>query len=1020
MISVIDTFPWTAQDQTGGGAIQEVLLDGQKVLYVFGNTQAGGTVVGSPAAGIFRVYKSVDSGLTWVPVASVDLGATTVMFNPATDLEERGGVTYIHALGYIAHPTEPERYNLIKLVFNTINNTLSAPLVLIEGSKLASAYGFIITRGGTRIISTAVLDPLGPDWIPQNYSTVVIELDRGDNLIYGGPPINQDNPSGTYYTGTWPAPYNTTLRGGLAMSTSFLVEDDAGQIELYTVTHSKLIDTSRPPEVYIQQQVRHRPGVWTEPESVWKFDARYIDDKLTVVAYGQKRFLTLSYYTQTPKAGLVQSALAVLGFQDPNGFHWRGITLPSTDLVSWSEPMIQVDVDNNLHLIALRHTRASVAKSFQRKGTLTVMELDEFTLLTTPLTGAFNTLMFRWLRGRLTPNDAISKWMVIGEQGEGTDGRTGGSSFFVSKRNIAPKAILKPNTISIRRGVPVEFDARDSVDPDHNILSYQWEHTLDYPGVALTPSADGKTATLLVPKSIGPKLRTFDVKVKVTETDSDDHLFDAAVSHVTLPANVAPTISFAANPIQATRNTDLTVTATINDADADTLTFSWKQVAGSPVEIKDKETLSPTFKLYRLLPKGEALKFLLTASDGVNPKVEALLVVNASAMDGSLADRRVLGRTFFKNDVRRLTIAERHTPGKWDDVDTSAIASDFFRFKFSTAVSGEERYTYISRTSVVCFAQWDTPGMFYRRRIVVPGTGFVDARHAENDVTFGLTADGRILAYQSNGTAGSSDWPDAIIPTSLAPGSFNRIECSTVSNNRRVLVVSGPAGVLLLQIHDKTFEIVGSLMLSTSTELLYGADNAIFVRFADLESLRSGRVLVGTMDPYDPQNPTASRMSYETLVDLAQRRIVGSWDVTALKSIRVWTGELLFDDGTGYMGRPTAPVITTVDFVEGHGATFFWKQERIDLIDAYEIQVREDGGEWNVLTTLGSGSILSYQYRGFAANQTYELRIRSLNRDGASPWSNVVTHIAAADGWVEAGWVHPSWVEHKTSEKWVI
>lgn len=1015
MISIIDTSPWTTQDQTGGGAIHEIVVKGQKCLYVFGNTSAGGSDVGAPDRGTFRVYKSVDYGFTWEVVASLPLGSRTVMFNPATALEMRFGNPLIHILGYVAHPTEPDRHNLVKIAFNPLDNSLSTPLVLVTGTKLAAAYGFVITASGQRIISTAALDPLGPAAIPQNYSMFIMELDRNDNVVSVQPPVEVEEGA------AWPTPYNSVLRGGLSLSTTTLVDAD-GQVELYTVSHSKSIDPSRPPETRITLQIRRRTGEWSDPSEIWKFDSRYIDDKLTVTTQNQRRFLTLSYYQQSSKTGISQSCVMLFGFQDPNGYHWRGLNLDATPTVSWSEPMIQTDTEDNVYLVVLRHIRPSIAKPYPRRGVLTVMSVNDSTMILTPTVGAFANLQFRWLRGKMTPNDPDVKWAVVGEQADNLSGTTGGAALFVSKKNLAPHAILKPGIATARRGIPLEFDASDSFDPDQNTLAYVWTHTSNLPGVTLTPGASGRTASLLVPKTIGPAPTTFEVVVQVKEVGSDDLFSDVATATVHVDANVAPTITFTSNPISAARNTDVIVGATLADADADSMKFQWKQVAGTPVVMEGANTLTPTLKLYRLLTSGETLKFRLTASDDINFPVEALLSVTVPAIPLSLVDKRMLGRSFFVNDVRRLTVSERHTPGQWNAVDTSAIATDYFRFKFSTMIDGEERYIYVSPTSVVCFAQWDSPLWFFRRRITLPGTTILDAKHVETDVTFVLTSAGTILVYKSPGPVGNSDWPDAVIPTSLPPGSFNRIEASVVSNNRRVLVVSGSAGVQLIQVHDVTFETVGTLMLSVDTELLYGANPVVFVRFADLESLRSGRILVGTQDAYDPANPTATRHNYETLVDLPQRRITGSWDTTTLKSSKVWTGELLYDSGTGYMGRPNAPVITTIDVggADGVDATLHWNQDRLDLIDSYEVQASEGGAAFHTVAMLGSGSILSYPLKNVSSTDTYRVRLRSINKDGASPWSKEVTHIATAEGWVEAGWVSPTWVEHKTTERWVL
>ena len=97
----------------------------------------------------------------------------------------------------------------------------------------------------------------------------------------------------------------------------------------------------------------------------------------------------------------------------------------------------------------------------------------------------------------------------------------------------------------------------------------------------------------------------------------------------------------------------------------------------------------------------------------------------------------------------------------------------------------------------------------------------------------------------------NTDAPDQNATINLSSvssmSSFNKIFATTSFGGSRVIVLTGPGGCLLLQVNNKTSQIQGSLELTVESGLLYGIDNVQFVRTSNVESLNTGKILIGTI-----------------------------------------------------------------------------------------------------------------------------------------------------------------------------
>jgi hypothetical protein len=84
-----------------------------------------------------------------------------------------------------------------------------------------------------------------------------------------------------------------------------------------------------------------------------------------------------------------------------------------------------------------------------------------------------------------------------------------------------------------------------------------------------------------------------------------------------------------------------------------------------------------------------------------------------------------------------------------------------------------------------------------------------------------------------------------------------------------------------------------------------------------------------------------SGTTYESLINLSNHQIIGTWDKSKLKNQFVNSGEILFDHDTTYAGAPAPPVLLTPSSIYAGvntNITLAWVQNRSDLVSGYNIQ----------------------------------------------------------------------------------
>jgi hypothetical protein len=134
--------------------------------------------------------------------------------------------------------------------------------------------------------------------------------------------------------------------------------------------------------------------------------------------------------------------------------------------------------------------------------------------------------------------------------------------------------------------------------------------------------------------------------------------------------------------------------------------------------------------------------------------------------------------------------------------------------------------------------------------------------------------------------------------------------------------------------------------------------------------------------------------TYETLIDLSHRIVLGTWDKSKLKNQIVASGEILFEPFSGFVGNPTAPFLNPILTDANYDGLLSWTQERADLVQFYVISISVNFGPFTILAIVNNGLIFNYTTAPLDKTKTYEFTVHSVSADGASPESNIQTLLA--------------------------
>jgi hypothetical protein len=193
------------------------------------------------------------------------------------------------------------------------------------------------------------------------------------------------------------------------------------------------------------------------------------------------------------------------------------------------------------------------------------------------------------------------------------DGQTNGSVedpgvLSVLTINDAPTLDLVAN-VSASEQTDVSVTAT-AIDPEAEALSYTWLQTS---GTAVTID-DPSSATLAftAPDITANEELTFELTV----SDGVNVVTDSVVITITF-VNNSPTVTASVSPSSALEQTSVTFTASADDSDGQTLSYSWSQVSGPDLSLTDTTSASFAVTLPAVTSNDSAV-LRVTVSDGID------------------------------------------------------------------------------------------------------------------------------------------------------------------------------------------------------------------------------------------------------------------------------------------------------------------------------------------------------------------------------------------------------------------
>ena len=905
----------------------DFVIDTNGIIWLIGESTSTGAAI----------YNSTNQGIAFNEVTTIpNVASSGLAFDPAVALDASGN---LHFVGQVK--AENGTVSLLKYEWNTTTSTLLGPFSLAVGGLIGSDYDIVALSNGDCYVVVCYLSG-------SQEQIKGFEIGPTGSIVYTDALVTQGFQVGNRY-------------GSVSLYTP-----DGATVEIYLESHSKVYSVNGMMST-ISLITRTAPDTLSSASSLTTFPIVYIDPDLTVIGNGVSRYLSIGYYTQSGSQ-LVGNML--LGALTTSGGTWSFQSFLGTPASSLSQPTLSIS-PAGLVLAFINQKYSSTPAPGD--APISIYTLIPATWSFTPRIDFPYQASASWLRGTRSMLPSNMPWGFLAQQAATNQAR------FYTGYNPPPTVVVSPNTLTALRGTTYQFDASGSFSPNLDVLHFSWQIT-DPTGQAIfTP--EGEQATLMLPKSAGPDAFTIIVTVSVTAYDSSGDLLHTAVTancSVSYPL-VQPPVIESASAIAVARNTTVNYTPTVTDAAGYSLTYAWSQVSGTAVDMlssPDVETL--TFETNGAAVAGESLEFQLSASDGMNDAVIADFTFNVAAR---VADPDSLSwlRTTWPG-----TIAQRNTSNAWPTAIAQGQLSNFSTGKRGALIGGDNVFILISPFSVLIQIAQGTGTPLGTYRAFLPNTNdqILDADHADYNATVVLTQAGLIQQFLPNGSYTNTDDAAATLTlSSYTTKTYTSLLLTPSYGGVRVFILYGEQGAFLLEVNTYTLVVNSFLELSLESGFLYGADHVDFVRISDVESLRSGEVLVGTID--------SNGNTYETQINLATRSIIGTWDSSMLINPDVTTGELLFQPVDSYAGQPLAPTLATPAPISG-GYTLTWSQDRPDLVTGYYVFMGAGTATPTLYQTVNSGLISTIAITGLPKSSTWSVYVQAQSKDGPSPNSNTV------------------------------
>lgn len=913
---------WLPTAQFSGNS--DFVLDSNGAIWLVANSTTAGVAI----------YSSTDHGATFSEVATIPgASSTTLSFDPAVAIDASN---VLHIVGQVQ--ASGQGVTLQKYTFDPGSQTLSAAATLTTQGMIGSDYDIVALSNGNTYIVTSLLTGL-------NETVEGIELSAAGTVVKTDTLVSQQLGVGNRY-------------GSLS-----LISGDGVTVEIYLCSIPKAFsfaDSTATLSVLFRSPTSVGAQI-----ALTTFHARYTADRLTVIEKGTARYLSQGYFSQ--KRGEL-FANTLLGYVSGPGSPWSFHTFFGTASSSYAEPVISVS-PSGLVLGSLTLPLTAAAQG----SPIALYDVDVSLWKLTPRSDFPYPVKANWLRGTKSVLPSTMPWAMVSQRAVDSVGR------FYTGFSVPPVASLVPATFTGKRGVPAEFDASGSFDLNLHPLQYSWSLT-DATGMAKL-TASGTSASVVLPATAGPAAQTITLTVSVVDVDAQGNALHppaAASSTITYPLIPVPVIG-TLEAIAADRNVQVLIAPTVTVSPSTTPTYSWAQIGGTAIHILSAtNTGSLSIETNGAAVDGETLTFTLTVSDGVNVPVTGTFTVDVAARTSTGESTR-LARTAWAGNI-----SQRNSAAAWAAPTQSSTVTQFHKVKRSPVVvrpggsptfAQTGSYLLIGASSVTIQRNGET----WHAYPPVTTETVLDAVHAFSDETIVLTSSQKLLRFVPGYPAVDTDHvTGTILLDNISPATYTTLDVTAPFAGARVLVLTSTQGVLLLEI-DADFNVTGTHALNGHSGTLYGAANAKWVRLADVESLHTGSLLIGTSD--------ADGHTFETEYSLATRSVVGVFDSSSLQNQTVATGEMLFTSVDSYSGIPL-PAVLSSPTVSNGSVVLSWQQSRPDLATGYQVWA-VSGGAARLAATVSSGAVNTVALR-LAPGKTYSVHMVTTSADGNSADSNAV------------------------------
>ncbi|WNG59964.1 hypothetical protein F0U59_38520 [Archangium gephyra] len=253
---------------------------------------------------------------------------------------------------------------------------------------------------------------------------------------------------------------------------------------------------------------------------------------------------------------------------------------------------------------------------------LTVNERTTVNLTGTATDPAGKSLLYNWTQlsgptvtlvnpATLTPSftapNVTADSVVVLQLAVSNDKRSVLDTVNVTIRNVNRAPTVNAGVAGVVNERATHTLMGSSTDADGDVLAYRWAQTAGTP-VALS-NADKLTASFVAPELTLDELLTF----SLTVTDGRESV-SSTVNVTVRNVNRAPTVNAGVTGVVDERSR-YTLTGSASDVDGDSLTYAWRQTAGTAVTLGNANTLYPTFTAPEVMAD-ETLAFELSVSDG--------------------------------------------------------------------------------------------------------------------------------------------------------------------------------------------------------------------------------------------------------------------------------------------------------------------------------------------------------------------------------------------------------------------